>query len=405
MAMFNFQLDLAERQRKQEEERKLKEARQRLIAAHALEGINPTEEELATFEIGNQVDPLRGVTGNDPHADLQAQLRNEELNRAPTDNRESVESVRRMLAMVDAGMNPKQIAEAREIEMRRAMLEEVLAERGFTPEQIANAANRLDVSPGRADSGRLYNRFDPEAGYTTISPDVMALETKRLDEAGAARALTGERMARTRDIDMRTDALQDVLADESLSPTMAADVVNKRTVNKPQRVKVRRADGREEYFDATPNLSGGFDYSPVTDASGERILSEGSTSDSDTALQKDTRFIAETLDVSPNEAILMKLQSRSKAPRDAWSDLVARMISSNRIYARDPDRLQADAEKIWHVLRPGEPVPLTAPAGSGGQQQDKAALLQEARTAIERGADAEAVKARLRELGVDTDEL
>lgn len=365
MALFNFKWDLAENMREKEEQKQREAKRKRLLAAAALSGLNPSEQELAEFDPGSGVDPLRGVTGNNPEADLQAELRNEELNRAAEDNSPEVRAMRMALLMNDLGLDPSKFSDSRMTDTRREALLAALEE--LDAEQRANAANKLDVSSTRSDGGRLYNRFGG-AEFLDIAPDVRALADKRGAEEDAAAALAAERRASTADTNLRLQALEGVLPE--LSPLQTADAANKNTLNKRgERVKVRQKDGTERFYEAIPQPGGTFRYVPIEDDAGAPIESEPSPGEG-TALAKDTQLISELLDIPPNEAIMFKLQTGRKPPTEAWSDLIGRLVSKSYGVTPKPEKLREEAAKIWKVMRPGVPIPETtpenAPAGAPG---------------------------------------
>lgn len=167
----------------------------------------------------------------------------------------------------------------------------------------------------------------------------------------------------------RLNALHKVLNDPTLDPTLAADVANKRKVSDatPTLVKVRRRDGSEVYYNQRRRgVSGEFDYTPATDASSGQALAVPTSPGAGeqlTTLQKDTAFIARTLNISSEDAVRLKLALKTKSPQEAWADTVrAVMTMEHGRYSRQPDRLRQKAQEIWSVARPGEPIPqLAAP--------------------------------------------
>lgn len=100
-------------------------AKQRALALIALGDVNPTEEELLAFTPGKSIDPLAGVTGStatpglegvpDPAlaADLQTELRNEEMARVIKQNAPAVTALRQSQALADAGINENALAQTR----------------------------------------------------------------------------------------------------------------------------------------------------------------------------------------------------------------------------------------------------------------------------------------------------
>lgn len=352
-ALFNFGFDFAAKRKAKEDAAKLEAQQKELLARAALTGTNASDKEVADFvQNGPDIEGLRGVTGTNPQADLQTELRNEEFARASTDNAPVVESLRRAVLLHALGVNPAQAASASNTDIRSRALREVLPQ--LAPTQQVNAANKLDVSPVRSSGGIVFNRF---TGDFTQSDALDALAEQRHAAAGLSTAMAG-------DVNFRAKALEDLLSIPT-SPVLAADIINKKGVSKPTIVKVRRKDGSEQLFNATRNQQGGYDYSPATADGTTPLIAEPDPTGSDsTPLQKDTAFIVQTLKIPPNEALLYKLQSKRKDAAQAWSDLVSRLVSAQKY--DDPADIQQKAEQVWAVMRPGEPVPTSAPTPSRG---------------------------------------
>lgn len=254
------------------------------------------------------------------------------------------------LALADVGLNEGALTDAREQEARTATyldVAEAIKRGDLSGKTLAlgDLANKKKVAPVEVDGGVAFNRYATEQPITGQSPDVTALARKREAEAAAEEA--------------RLAALQDVLAAPDVNPVLKADVANKRAIGKPQRVKVRRQDGSEVYMDARPNLQGGWDYSPATDGQSPlRVPVSGG--DGRTALQKDTQFIADTLNIQPEKALLFKLQSKGKSDKALWEEIVLRVQSSQKW--ADTDEVQQRASELWSIVRPESPIPAEAGA-------------------------------------------
>lgn len=146
-------------------QRRGEEARRRALALIAFGGADPTDAELQGFTPGVPLDSQRNVTGAaatpgfsapegiaDPAlaADLQQELRNEELQRAAQRNRPAVTQFRTSLSLQDAGLNENNVAQARvhaaqaaDQEARNAVTGDVLA----NPE--ANPLLKIDIAQKR----------------------------------------------------------------------------------------------------------------------------------------------------------------------------------------------------------------------------------------------------------------
>lgn len=340
---------------KLDEAAKQQAARAELLGGAAFEGAQPTPEEMAAFRPGRPVSGLLGARPTpgvpegtvDPAlaAELQSELRAEELNRAAERNAPAVGKLQQQLLTKDAGF------------------------------------------------------------------DLNNLALSRLHQAQAGGA------------ELRRGALAKLLENPDIDPLLAADVAQNKDVFKPQRVKVKHRDGREVYYDARPTLAGGYTYSPALDEAGAPLqVPITASASAPTALQKNAQFVARVLFAGDADAerksVELLTRLKGKASTDAWSDLtreVARMQYGR--YARDPQRLYEKTAEIWRVARPGEPIPTepppaAAPPPTGGAPapsepgagagQD---VYSQARAAIAKGANREAVKQRLKQMGHDPSKL
>ena len=116
------------------------------------------------------------------------------------------------------------------------------------------------------------------------------------------------------------------------------------------------------YYDATPNLAGGYDYTAATDKGGAPLQVPISAGDRPTALQKNAAFIARALFAgdadAEQKAVTMLTQLKGKSPSDAWAVLVQHVTRLDYgTYVSDPKALYDKTAEIWRVSRPGEPIP------------------------------------------------
>lgn len=167
------------------------EARRRALALIAFGGADPTDTELSRFTPGVPIQGMDGTTGASPTedmagatADLQAQLRNEELQRAAQRNRPAVTQFRTSLALQDAGVNENNVAQARvraaqaaDQEARNTVTGDVLANPEANPLLKIDIAQKRPVfSPKlvkvrRQDGTEIYMHETPTlSGQPTYGP-------------------------------------------------------------------------------------------------------------------------------------------------------------------------------------------------------------------------------------------
>lgn len=387
------------------------------------------------------LDPLQPVPGlagvtdrTSPQAGLAQELQNDRLEQQRQAALPQVLPMAQAAALSQAGLDPNVLAKARLETLRGNLLADNAG--ALTPAAQVNAANKLDVSPVRSDGGVFYDRFNPQVPFLGMSEPAAALADQRWAASRASDAAAGASGAKASLANLRLNALQGVLENPSLNPLLSADVANSRAVSTPQRVKVNEAGG-VRYYDATRQPDGSFRYARVTDAGGTPLNVPTSETDVSTPLQKDTAFIAQTLGLPPEQAILWKLQSRGKGDQQLSDEIALRLISANPSASRrastDPAGFQSDVQQIFKAMRPGvaAPAPTPAPAApaastvpppatvapappaaqpiqaapsappSGQPAPDGAALYEEARRAIAAGADPAKVRERLRAMGLD----
>lgn len=314
---------------------------------------------------------LGGVTDTmSPQAGLQQELANDTLEQQRQAAAPAVSALMQNALLTRAGLDPYKMAQARLETLRGNLLADNAG--SLTPAAQVNAANKLDVSPVRSEGGVFYNRFNAQVPFIGMSEPAAARADASWAAARASDAAAGASGARARlygsqaDIAaLRLDALRGVLDQADGNPLLAADVANAKTVNKPQRVKVKDPAG-DRYYDAIPRLGGGFDYKLVTDAAGKPLQVPASESDGRTATMKDTQFIAETKGLTTAEALDLKLKSRGKSDQTLRDEIALRLISSDPVTARlaatNPAEFQAKVEQTFRVIRPPVAVPPAAPA-------------------------------------------
>lgn len=311
-------------------------------------------------------DALAGVTGTNAVGDLQAELRNEELATAAgaAQSQYDANLADSIIALKSAGVDPAGVMTALESADRRRAIEGARSD--MTGAQYLDAINNKSVAPFSLNTSGIINKYDGEYRST---PSVDALAEQRrmaaLKEQAAAGnqdALAAYNAARGQGEQTRNRVIEDILQ-EPTSPLVAGDIVNRHKLSAPRQVKVRLRDGSEQLMDAVPNQRGGFDYMAATAGGAPLVSAPGGAGDDRTALQSDTDFIAETLNLPKNEALLFKLQTGRKPPEEAWADTVARVVSSSKWSS--PEEIKTKSEQVWALARPNQPIPTSKAGGAG----------------------------------------
>jgi hypothetical protein len=235
----------------------------------------------------------------------------------------------------------------------------------------------------KLSGGTAYNRYDTENPILGETPALQALGRLRnaqIDTEGtkqqANQARAGYFDSRAADVDVRRQIIEEATRNPDADPLLKLDAANKKPTFKSEKIKVKRADGSTVYMDRTPNLTGGFDYAPARDAAGQDLIVPPAerAPERSTATAKDAQLIAETYGIPYEQALEIKLMD-------------------------GPQRSRA--------LRKLKETQARTGAGGGSAKADPKtdAVYQQARQAIAAGAKAEAVKARLKSMGLDPGRL
>lgn len=188
--------------------------RREALALLAYDGTNPTQEEASGFQPGYRRDSLEGVAGasitEDPTgaiADLQQELRNEELQRAAERNAPAVARLQQQLALKDAGYDPsalaladQRLAQTDTIRTRGNALKSVLEDPGLDPLLATDIANDNTVSTPqrvkvrRRDGAEVYMdaRRTLSGGWTYSPAEDTTGAALRVPPSATASELTSE---------------------------------------------------------------------------------------------------------------------------------------------------------------------------------------------------------------------
>lgn len=392
MALFNVDIGgyLREARDRKAEEKRMAALRQAGDTLFSVMSQRPT--------VGADTDSLAGVTGRDPAADLQAELRNEEVATAAAQSDYSAQINRALFDITALGGKPKDFIEPAEILAKRRAIESLKG--GLDPAQAAAIENGIDASAFRFSEAGIGNRYSGD-----FSPSELLLEKAAQARAAsrASDALAGTRNATRRITDMRGAALEAVF-DEPMNPLVMADIANSKAVATPKQTWVRRQDGTQVLMDAVPDLSGGFTYVPASSNGQPVVSTEDPNQDDRPALQKNAAYIAKQFGIQESDATRILLFSKGKSPEAAWEDMVKSVQRANS--TDDAAMVEEKARALWNIARAGEPVPgrsLVPPATGASSASDR--IYEEARQAIANGAPAEAVRARLKSMGLDPSQL
>ena len=285
------------------------------------------------------------------------------------------------------------------------------------------------LTPSETPEGQRFSQIEDairrNAPAVAAAQRSLTLHDAGLDESKIANARL--RGGQADEQDDRFQAIKEIVDNPDIHPLLRADILQKKTVFKSTR-EIHRKGEIDYYMDATPNLSGGYDYTQARDAAGQPLQAPAGTrlagGDKATALQKNAAFIARALFAgdpdAEQKAVTMLTQLKGKSPSDAWAALVQHVTRLDYgTYVSDHKALYDKTAEIWRVSRPGEPIPagvrpasVPAPGATPGSPAPAAKpaaggsdAYSQARAAIARGANPEAVKARLKQMGHDPGKL
>lgn len=227
------------------------------------------------------------------------------------------------------------------------------------------------LTPSETPEGQRFSQIEDairrNAPAVAAAQRSLALHDAGLDESKIASGRL--RGGQADEQDYRFQAVKEIADNPDIAPLLRADLVQKKAMLKPQLVKTSMKDGTAIYQHRTPNLSGGYDYTPALDENGAPLTVPAAAGDRPTALQKNAAFLARVLFAGEPEAeqkaVTMLTQLKGKAPIDAWAALTSEVAKmSYGRFARDPQKLHEKTAEIWRVARPLEPIPVAGPAGA-----------------------------------------
>lgn len=350
-------------------------------------GANPTRQEAESYAERGGLDPMAGVQAQPDGAlriDDRSFFRDKRLREALDQNAPAVEAVRQAGALKEAGVDAGDVLG----NWKLATLQRYFGSPELSNDQRVTALTGQDISPYRVSGATGYNRFTGSMSPTPLGEaDIAwkheqaqseiarqratdALTNLRGQQSQTELARQGKLGAEQTDQSVRTQALQDFF-NNSNNPLLKADAANKKSLFKGDKIKVKMPDGTAAYYNRTLKADGTYDYSPAQDAAGEpiRVPSQEFKDEAGTAHQKEARDLAQSFGIPYEEALGITM-----------SDGATRsMAISKLIKARQ------------------------ARKAAGGTVENPA--YQQARNAINKGADAAKVRERLKSMGLDPGKL
>ena len=305
----------------------------------AFEAARKREEKKVAEELAPTLLELKNVAGQPTKEYVDPNGYNVNLPSAKFDSVDQLDLTR---ALNTIGIDEKQLNATRQTDKLNRAIDNL-----SSPEQRVDALNKKSVAPVGFNGGTAYNRLN------TNSPII--------DSTDAIKSLARLRDAKAGEQTLRNEALQSILDNPEIDPLTMATVANKGSTFKPQRVKVRRMDGKQVYMDATPQIGGGFSYTPANDQKGNPLIVPPSPS-SVSPIEKDAELFERVLGMDKKSSTRLSLSLRqhlkTARPDEAWSKLVSEIskMQFNR-YAKDPKRLYEKAAEIWSVKFPNRPIP------------------------------------------------
>lgn len=361
-------------------------------------------------------------------------------------------------ALADAGLDEHKLAQARDEQARTAnflQVAEALRAARASGKPVSgwdvlsgNFANKLRLeSPVDVQGDTVINRYDTAAPVLSTTPlgqarigAEQALGTYRTAAAGDETAQARLHGAQAEQAEMLAQARAKLLANPDAPELLKLDALGgNHQLFKGSLVKVRQKDGTEVYMRETPNVSGGFDYTPAVGPGNEPLLVPAlGGGERKTALERNAQLLADTYNLPFEDALTLARQGKGQTDaqiaqarwKAAWTEAgkdyrAMGNPDQQRALAAERYRAAWGTEPPMELIQGGNGTPSRsgqgqsargsgAPAQAAGGQPaagraamppEAATLIAQANAAIARGKDKNAVQARLRamlrELGVD----
>ena len=178
------------------------------------------------------------------------------------------------------------------------------------------------------------------------------------------------------------------LADEESLPTeyneQAAQIAEKFSQHSSdifRLLRFRSGNQQRDVLNVGGQITMGDPYSPGTS----------------TALEKNTKFLADTLGIDESEAAQIMLQSKDKSDSAVYQDLYKTALRTSMGDEEEAARIAKSGLDAVRDVRNQQRA-----SGGGAGSNDPETLRQQARNAIAKGANRRAVLQRLKQLGVDS---
>ena len=311
-----------------------------------------------------------------------------------------------------AGIDATELYKSNIEELRAQAFERAMNGEGVkdNPYTLGNLANKLDIAPVKHSGGVTYDRFNPtEKAILHMTEAVKAngrLKTTEADQAA-----------------LNYKVLAGVLNDPTTDPLIGADVANNKEVNQSEQAVMIGKDGKRTTFNRTLQPDGQWRYSPVQDQQQQPLsIPPESSGGSETSLARNMALLAQTMEIPEAEALKILTNTRTKSNGQLYEEAVKMAANSPMTgYGANAEKTQTMANDLFVMMRPNEQPPTktveavnrsqptSTPDTSPPQQQKTkknpppAALLEQAKNAIAKGANPQAVRQRLIEKGYDVE--
>lgn len=254
--------------------------------------------------------------------------------------------------------------------------------------QQIDAIQKHPVAPVSEAGGVFFNRYNTTSPLIATTPVGTAQMGADQARAGASEAAgrASDASARLRDTERRNAG--------ALPPN--------------GRIKAKRPDGTVGWFDAVPGVNGQVVYKPSLGPDGQPLAAD-STADNATSEEQNIKNRARILGIDEKAALETLMQRVDPSEREAIRQLGMQLLRdpyAGAKYAKDPALLEkavqdqlATFDRIA-AARAGVSLPAAPAAVAPAQPAGDNPLYAEARDAIARGANKDAVNARLKQKGL-----